>query len=435
MLLIYTKHSSARLKYVFQLVFRQLLGIPFEMTHDVKLFNRSTLPKISYTSHPIQDTLFFKTTTLLFEKHISPQTFEVKQYNHLTAFYFHNDERAVLPFDPFAMIFFLVSRYEEYLAMEKDHHGRFTAQQSIAYQYQFLDQPLVNQWILEIKNILKKHYPTLSFKKSVYRFTPTYDIDYAWAYLHKGFLRTVGAYGKSIFRGSKYLTQRLKVHFGQIQDPYDTFDYLDHLHQKHSLAPLYFFLVGEFGAYDKNISIQKKAFQRLIQKIVKQYKIGLHPSYQSNTDFQILEKEHQSLAVVAGHSIDMSRQHFLKLSFPKTYQRLLRLGIKADYSMGYAAEVGFRASIAEPFYWFDLSKDTMTDLLIVPFQLMDVTLKNYLKLSPDEALTKAKSIIENTKAVNGHLVTLFHNNSFCEQEGWQGWRAVYEEMLLRSSPS
>lgn len=429
MILIYTKHSTTRLQYVFQLIFNQLLGLSFEITHDLKTFQNSPLPKFTYTAHPIQNTLFFKVTGLLFEKQISRQVFDVKKHHHLPAFYFHNDDRAVLPFDIFALIFYLVSRYEEYTTTEKDEHGRFSAKQSLAYQYGFLHQPLVNEWVIELKYILKRYFPQLEFREPTYQFTPTYDIDYAWSYLNKGFLRTIGAYSKSILKGGKDLKQRLSVQLGKEEDPYFTFDYLDELHTRYELQPLYFFLVGQFGKYDKNISIQNQAFQKLIQQTAEQYEVGIHPSYQSNTDFKILKKELRSLELVTRNLIESSRQHFLKLEFPKTYQNLIKLGVKSDYSMGYASDVGFRASIAQPFYWFDLSKNETTDLWIVPFQLMDVTLKNYLKLSPEQAIIKAKQIIENTKAVNGHLITLFHNNSFCEQEGWEGWKAVYEQIL------
>ena len=101
------------------------------------------------------------------------------------------------------MIFYLVTRYEEYTATEFDCHGRFTAHQSIAFQHSFLHKPLVNEWILAIKNILKHHYPNLLFKEEKYQFTPTYDIDYAWSYKYKGVFRTLGATARDIIKNRK----------------------------------------------------------------------------------------------------------------------------------------------------------------------------------------------------------------------------------------
>ncbi len=132
------------------------------------------------------------------------------------------------------------------------------------------------------------------------------------------------------------------------------------------------------------------------------------------------------MAKVAQIPIKISRQHYLKLEFPTTYQRLLQIGIEADYTMGYAEQVGFRASIATPFFWFDLSKNEATRLRVFPFQVMDITLKNYLQLQPEEAIALTRELFEATKSVNGHFISLWHNNSLCEQEGWQGWRKVME---------
>jgi hypothetical protein len=96
--------------------------------------------------------------------------------------------------------------------------------------------------------------------------------------------------------------------------------------------------------------------------------------------------------------------------------------------MGYATEIGFRASIATPYFWYDLVNEKATDLLITPFQIMDVTLKDYLKLSPEKALEIIRILIQNTKSVNGTFCTLWHNSSFDEKE-WKGWRETYKKMV------
>ena len=142
---------------------------------------------------------------------------------------------------------------------------------------------------------MKDHYPNLLFKEEKYQFTPTYDIDYAWSYKYKGVFRTLGATARDIIKNRKLFFQRFKVLTGQERDPYFTFDYLNDLHQDLDLAPIYFFLVGQRGEYDKNISIKKKSFQQLIHETSREYKIGLHPSYASNTEFLQLKKEYIDL--------------------------------------------------------------------------------------------------------------------------------------------
>jgi hypothetical protein len=429
MLIIYTNNCTERLKYTFQLMFEHILGIPISFVRDKDTFLNSNSPKIVYDDYGIKDYLFFKKTDLLQETNIQNPKIEVQNHLDRPAFFFHGDKTAALPFDPFAMVFYLVSRYEEYLANALDAHHRFVESQSLAFQHHFLDRPIVNEWALVLKEMLLIRYPNLIFKERKYQFTPTYDVDYAWSYQHKGIIRTLIASLRDLIKNKSLFAQRVRVWLKKEKDPYFTFDYLDGLHQHFNLKPIYFFLVGQYGKYDKNISLQQVHFQKLIRDLALRYAIALHPSYRSNSQFRILNTEKENLQAVAQQAISKSRQHFLKLSFPTTYRRLLEAGIKEDYTMGYANQIGFRASIASPFFWFDLEKNEPTDLRVFPFQLMDVTLKNYLELSPTDAILQAKRIIKNTKAVNGHLITLFHNNSLCEQEGWQGWRAVYESIL------
>jgi len=97
--------------------------------------------------------------------------------------------------------------------------------------------------------------------------------------------------------------------------------------------------------------------------------------------------------------------------------------------MGYAMDIGFRAGTSLPFYWYDLSKEAMTKLKIHPFQVMEVTLKEYLKLNPEAAKEKITSLLNTVKSVNGTFCSLWHNSSFSELEGWNEWEAVYVDLL------
>ena len=69
-----------------------------------------------------------------------------------------------MPFDPFAATFYMLSRYEEYLPYKKDRFSRFPASESLAFKNNFLKKPVVDKWILLIKEVLMKAYPNLNFK-------------------------------------------------------------------------------------------------------------------------------------------------------------------------------------------------------------------------------------------------------------------------------
>ena len=90
-------------------------------------------------------------------------------------------------------------------------------------------------------------------------------MDNAWAYLHKGFLRTAGAFSKSIFKFDfKDYGRRFQTLTGNCKDPYYTFDYITEQENKFDFSSIYFFLTGKYGKYDRNISLRKSVFQNLV---------------------------------------------------------------------------------------------------------------------------------------------------------------------------
>ena len=145
----------------------------------------------------------------------------------------------------------------------------------------------------------------------------------------------------------------------------------------------------------------------------------------------MFETEKERLEKIVGKRITKSRQHFLKLRFPTTYQTALKAGITDDYTMGFASHAGFRAGTCTSFPFFDLEHNCQTNLLIHPFQIMDVTLKNYLNLQPDQAWQLIDRLLDEVKKVNGTFISLFHNESLHDFNEWQGWRKVFEQTLQK----
>ena len=426
-LIFYTQQGSNRLDYTLHLVFTDLLGLDIFVTKSKDIFINSNIAKINFSNSPISDTDFFiKAHPFIFE-------------NTITSYDFNSETFAEL--DIFSRIFYLVSRYEEYDSSKtvlKDVHNRFPAAASLAKKLNFLYKPIVNEWVMELKNNLCEKYPHLIVTTPQYKFQPTYDIDQAWAFKNKGFIRNIGGFLKEAGTGHMMTAfRRFTTIIGINNDPEYTFNYLETLHKKQGLKPIFFWLLGDYGAFDKNIDWQNRQLQGLIRRIAKKYWVGIHPSYLSNTSFSILKNEINRLLTIAPKRNPqaptlLSRQHFLKLSFPETYQHLLKAGVTDDFSMGYADDIGFRASIATSYYWYDLENEQITHLKIHPFAVMEVTLQQYLKLTPDESSEYVKPLVDATKAVNGTFMTLWHNSTLSNIEEWKGWRALYEKIILYS---
>ena len=429
MILIYTHKITTRVQYTFKLIFTTILGVEVNITDNKDEFLEYIGVKLSYTKKRLATELFFYAKPLLFEKGIKEQEINVFDFEDTIAF-FENSSTSAVPFDLFAASFYLVSRYEECLPHIRDQYDRFNVHESLAYKSNFLQKPVVNNWAQKIKSLIKTKFPDFEFPKQSYKYTSTLDIDNAYAFKEKGFIRTLGSYlsaiGKWDVKGIVYRTQVL---LGLKKDPFDTYSIQLNIHKKYKLHPIYFFLVGDYDLNDKNISIHRTKYQSLIKSIADHADIGIHPSFNSNKDVERLKKEVDALAKVIKREPTKSRQHFLKLTLPDTYRNLIDLDICDDYSMGYATEIGFRASICTPFNFYDLDFETETNLTIHPFCIMDATRLYHIEIKPDNVSSYISEIIEEVKKVDGHLITLWHNESFSEFGAWKGWGQVYEKVI------
>jgi hypothetical protein len=435
MITIYSNTLTNRLNYILRLIFNDLLGIEFTLTSDRERFRHAGGAKIAYANERTDNEILICPAGLVFENTIKSQQLQVEEWEGMKIFY-KVAAHADLPFDIFSAAFLMVSRYKEYLPYQTGKFKRFEATESIAYQYGFLEEPVINQWTLKLKEILLKKYPEMQFPEKKFQFISTIDIDNAYAFKHKGFLRTAGALVRSLLhRDVNTFLARTATLLGNDDDPYNTYNYIDSVEKKYGFRSMFFFLVGDYNRYDTNISIRRMAFRKLIRDISSDHQVGIHPSIASNKSPSKLHKEIDRLQDVLGYPVIKSRQHFLILELPTTYQKLMEAGILEDYSMGYATHPGFRAGICSPFRFYNLREETETDLIIYPFQAMDVALRQYMRLNPDEALEKSIQLMDKVKKVNGTFIILWHNESLSDKGVWQGWRRVYEEMVREATQS
>ncbi len=432
MILIYSEEITPRINYAFHLIFTQILQVEISVTSDSSEFQKSNYPKINYSSRKFGSELYIKPHGLLQQKTIAVTNIQSVRYKD-DKYFFESSKDSILPFDPFAASFYLVTRYEEYLESDLDKFGRYSAANSILTKYDLLKKPVVNIWARLTAHKIKLQYPELAFPENKFEFISTIDIDNAWAVLHKGFLRSGGAILKAFTKGHfSEIKSRLSVLKGKQDDPYNTYSYLDSILEKHKNQVKFFFLLGNYGKFDKNISHKNRYFQNLIKQIAWKYDTGIHPSFvtgeKGGTKKIISEK--QRLEKITGNKIVKSRQHFLRLSLPKTYRRLINAGISEDYTLGYPEQTGFRAGICTPFYFYDLKKEEITNLKIIPFQVMDVTLRDYLELGPEESLSEIIKLMKEVKDVGGTFVSIWHNETVTDLERWKGFRKVFEEMNI-----
>ncbi len=428
MILIFSEQNTERLQYAAKFIFEERLHKFVQITEDAEEFSKYDGVKINYSKNTDLAGVWIYPAELLFEKGIREQSIQMDEKDGVTVLF--PVSKGALSFDPFSSAFYMLSRYEEYLPFQGDLYGRFKAEDSLAFRNGFLQKPVVEYWIEFLKEAIQAVYTRAEFEKSSYKFTSTIDVDNAFAYRCKGSFRTLGGIGRDLWKVQfSNLKRRLAVILGGSHDPYDTFNLFHSLHQEYSVKPIYFFLLADYGHNDKSVPFSNLKFQSLVKSIADEAKVGIHPGFMSNYTHTKLPVEVARLQELTHREVVRSRQHYLMLNFPETYRRLIDAGIREEHSMGFASQVGFRAGTSMPFMFYDLDREASTPLKIVPFVAMDATLNRYMGMSPEEAIQELKNLRDEVLKVNGHFVTLWHNETLGEIWEWQGWRVVYEQVL------
>lgn len=425
-LLVYTHKITPRLSYVFKHICTRILGVSVSFTSSIEEFIAHTGLKMSYTKQPLGKELFIQSHNLLFEEGIADVSINIESWNQTKCF-FRASEKSSLPFDIFAASFYLLSRYEEYLPYVADSYGRFPPEESIAYQYHFLKQPVVDIWSYEFKKILQQFFPDFIFPKKQFELKPVIDVPVAFRFKHKGVVRGLGGVLKDIVAFKfDLIYQRLLVLLKLRKDPYNNFKWLINNHKKRKIKPVFFFLLADYSVYDKNINHQNKNFQALIKWIGDYFEVGLKGSFEALEHKSVLKEEKKRFEKILNKPLESSRNSFSKVKLPYSYRNLIDLDIRSDYTMGYVSESGFRAGTCTPFYFYDLDYEMQTPLKVHPFCVLDYV---YKKGEIVNVFEQIKLLIDNVKQVNGTFSMVVHNYTFSEETSWLNWKKMYVQLL------
>ncbi len=146
------------------------------------------------------------------------------------------------------------------------------------------------------------------------------------------------------------------------------------------------------------------------------WEIGVHGSYNSYKDKDLLQKEKETLEDIVGHEIIGIRQHHLNLN-DQTWKIQNELGFKYDSSYGSNMYCGFLNNQFNPFY------PKNTNILVIPQVIMDICLmrnQNYI-----EEITKCLDLAEDNDAI---VVVNFHNDKFNTAD-YPFYRDAYIEII------
>ncbi len=346
----------------------------------------------------------------------------------------------ILHADLVASAFFLLSRYEEFIRKNiRDFNGRFPGKESIAFRAGFIDRPLIDEYTQHLRKFLSlAGFEIPETEKRIHKIYLTHDVD------NVSHFRNLKSLAGALLRGikrRKEAARALKSFFGGLRfDPWYTFPFLykinSDLIQKIGAerCETILFMRSSTSRFkeDKPIpNLIHPDYQRLINYSKRKgVKIGLHASFASGINPEIIADEKKRLEHHAKITVCCNRHHYLNTREPFDMIALLHAGITNDFSMGYADMAGFRLGTCRPVQWINLLTGEVTALTLHSLEIMDVTLsdKRYMYMSAHDALQYCTQLIDKVENFGGELVLLWHNTSV-EKNPNNYHRNLYQDIV------
>ena len=330
-------------------------------------------------------------------------------------------------FDLVEMLFFHLSRYEEYHC-PKELHDAYDMMQT---KEQFLVRYKIHQ-IPVVDHLVSAFYKMLGFdfgrKKTPYRMTHDIDVIFRFPSIYKlsRSAARILSKGEGANRLGKLFYAYFKTTIFNQKDPFDTFDWLL---QKANYEQVIYFIAGGKTKYENFYKIDDPYVLEIIKSAQGLgYEIGLHPSYATFDKEKLLADEKLQLEQISNSTVQYSRQHFLHYSFEKTASILEKTNIQNDSTFGFQDVIGFRSGTGfeyHPYHFGEERKCTFTE---TPMVVMDTALLQEV----EEDIEKARIVLfyflkknkENTK-----ITFNFHNSTFDEvYRDAKELRKLYEDV-------
>lgn len=417
MVLVLVDDISARIQYTFDFIFK-MRGVEYILVESIDTFNDFQGAKLNYSKQKCSDGISFTPSGLLNETGIWNGNLDKVKIESVDCLSFNGNKDLV------ASVFYVLTRMEEYNCYSYDDHDRFPFSHSILKKYEWVEQAVCDRWASYIMVDLLK----VEVVKSKVEIIPTFDIDNTYAFkLKSGKRRALSKLKDVVKLDAKRITKRKSVENGE-KDPYDTFDKIIEVGKQFSGVKV-FWLTASEGSKDRNVPIGNIQHRKLIKRVAQSVEVNIHPSYGSFLNASQVMSERDGLESITGSSIVRSRQHFLRFQLPKSYRDLIDAGIRNDYSMGFAENVGFRSGTARAHNWFDLERNEVTELTLHPFAYMDGTLLEYMSLTPEESKRRIQKLYAEIQNFGGDFIFLWHNETIGEYGKWKGWSQVLDFTL------
>lgn len=340
---------------------------------------------------------------------------------------YKTNEGYSIKYDILGLIFRMLTRIEEFDRDNIDCHDRYSAYTSHAFKNGYLERPIVDEWLIILRQVMKRLWPSHTLVESKFKIKLSHDVDIVSRYRfatpyhiirrvmidilkHRDFRSALFAPWGLLFKSiklSKY-------------DRYNTFEWIMEQSEAHGLTSSFYFICGRTNPkFDAEYEPEHLIIRNLLRTIHSRgHEIGLHPSYNSYLDPDTICLEAERLRKICAEvnikqDIWGGRMHFLRWKHPNTLYGLEKAKMNYDSTMSYAEHAGFRCGTCHEYPAFDPLEDRILNLRIQPLIAMEHTLisKSYMGLGlSKKARDKFLQLKNACKVVNGTFTLLWHNN-------------------------
>ncbi|BBB49491.1 polysaccharide deacetylase family protein [Pelolinea submarina] len=330
-------------------------------------------------------------------------------------------KKLTLHADILAATFFMLSRYEEIDSPHLDKHGRYLYSASVASRYGLIDLPIVDIYALVLKTWLEAL--TGEHITPPHRFTFHFSHDVDFMFLSHPFHKWLDVMVRDLAKGR---LDFFKQDFPSLFQSYTEDVYYRDLRRLVEMAQAnggheVFYLLTSREPFARDGYSLKARRVRTVLEYLKEngMEIGLHASYRSYDKPALYKAEKQRLEMAIGRTCRGSRQHYLRIRTPYTWNQMKAAGLEYDESYCFSEHEGFRCGTCYPYPVFDVQQDRELDFTELPLIVMETSLRVYRKLSAAQGIESIMKLAHTCQKVNGTFTMLWHNT--CLDREWQEW--------------
>lgn len=175
--------------------------------------------------------------------------------------------------------------------------------------------------------------------------------------------------------------------------------------------------------YAGRYSLDDERIQTLVRKLDDGgWEVGLHGSYESYQNQELLAREKARLESILGHEVEGIRQHYMNLDRPETWERQRALGLEYDTSVGSAESMGFEEGY-RPLRPFD------DEFVVFPLTIMDTAVPDPAE-DWERAWGQCESLLKEARDNEAVMTVLWHPRYFSTDH--PGHAELYRALIERA---